>query len=385
MSCKRIKKFAAILAFGLATVASASAADFQCKSANLLGPKLITDICWRCIFPMKLAGATMNPFSATKDSGGEIPSGSDESWVTNNGGSWMEGIQDWVGKGVSYVFGDGEEIPDGATNQAVCMCQDQLGFPRPGVVTSFWEPYRLIEFQRVPGCLAALNGARINVNPTNYGTYGTTPTGEPDLVQMAHYHYYSFPLVHLLELFSGKGCNPGGYSDFDLMYISELDPTWSNSEIGFFANPEAALFANPAGIAACIPDSLSSVVNKPLDALFWCAGTWGQIYPLTGNMNERVGTLKGTSLASVRVVTQLHRRGFAWATMGDDALCDGYIAPFFPKGQYKFTVAYPVADTQRSHKVGALVETWGSGKLIPVAGEDPIYLLWRWLDCCNRF
>ena len=46
---------------------SANSQDFVCKSANLLGPKLITDICWRCIFPMKLAGATMNPFNATKE------------------------------------------------------------------------------------------------------------------------------------------------------------------------------------------------------------------------------------------------------------------------------------------------------------------------------
>lgn len=55
---------------------SANSQDFVCKSANLLGPKLITDICWRCIFPMKLAGATMNPFNATKEDPGEISSGS---------------------------------------------------------------------------------------------------------------------------------------------------------------------------------------------------------------------------------------------------------------------------------------------------------------------
>ena len=51
---------------------TANSQDFVCKSANLLGPKLITNICWRCIFPMKLAGATMNPFNAIKEDMGVI-------------------------------------------------------------------------------------------------------------------------------------------------------------------------------------------------------------------------------------------------------------------------------------------------------------------------
>lgn len=372
----------------------------QCKSANLLGPKLITDICWRCIFPMKMAGAKIQPWGHNEDTG-PVPEDAGESddpikdiideydkeheTLFDKAGNWMSDLRDWVDQQLSTVFGDGEEVPDGASGKAVCMCMDNNGMPRPGIVTSFWEPYRLIEFQRSPGCLAALNGVRIKINPMNLGTAGTSPTKDPDRIQFFHYHYYSFPVLHLLELFSGKGCNPGGYGDFDLMYISEVDPTWNDTELGFFANPEAALFANPAAIVACIPDAVSSAINKPLDALFWCAGTWGVIYPLTGLINERYRTLKGTSLAAVRVVTQLHRRGFAWATMGDDALCDGYIAPYLPKNQYKFTLAYPVADTQRSHKIGTLQEGWGAGKLIPGVAEDPIYMLWRWIDCCNRF
>lgn len=144
---------------------TANSQDFVCKSANLLGPKLITNICWRCIFPMKLAGATMNPFNAIKEDMGEIPAGSSDGWSSGESGNWMDGIQDWVGKGVSALFGSGEEVPDGASGQSVCMCQDQLGVPRPGFVTAFWEPYRLIEFQTIPGCLATLNGTRLNINP----------------------------------------------------------------------------------------------------------------------------------------------------------------------------------------------------------------------------
>ena len=100
---------------------TANSQDFVCKSANLLGPKLITNICWRCIFPMKFAGATMNPFNAIKEDMGEIPAGSSDGWSSGSNGKWMEGIQDWVGKGVSALFGSGEEVPDGASGQSVCM------------------------------------------------------------------------------------------------------------------------------------------------------------------------------------------------------------------------------------------------------------------------
>ena len=264
------------------------------------------------------------------------------------------------------------------------MCFDDAGMPQPGIVTSFWEPYRLVEHETVPGCMAALNGTKLNINESNLGSQGGSEISAPDRVRFNHYHYYSFPLIHMLELFSGKGCNPGGYSDFDLMYMSEIDPTWNTPEISFFSNPEAALFANPAAAVACMPDAVSSAVNHPINQLFWCAGTWGMVYPLAGDMNERMGILKGTALATVRILTQIHRRGFAYGTMGADAMCGGKIAPYFPKAQYKFTLAYPIAETQSSHKTGTLVEGWGAGKLLPGGSEEPIYLVWRWLDCCNR-
>lgn len=416
---------AVVTATALSLTAFNASATIRCDSANLLGTKLITDICWRCIFPMKLAGATVSPFAVSKpadsssSSSGSSSSKKNQTSKTKTAGvaldgedlsseaggagseaaddksikdqindkvsEWAGDLGEWLGSGIREALGDGEEVPADAAKQPLCMCFDDVGMPEPGFVTSFWEPYRLVEFETVPGCLSSLNGTKLNINPGNLGTHAGSPGGETDKVRFNHYHYYAFPLVHMLELFSGKGCNPGGYSDFDLMYISEIDPTWSTPEVSFFSNPEAALFANPAADIACMPDALSSAVNKPIESLFWCAGTWGLIYPLSGAQNERLGILRGTSLATIRVLTQIHRRGFAYGTMGEDAMCEGKIAPYYPKGQYKFTMVWPTAETQRSHKIGTLVETWGSGKLVPGDSEEPIYLIYRWLDCCNRF
>ncbi len=36
------------------------AADPGCQNAHVIGPKLITDICWQCLFPIRLAGITIS-------------------------------------------------------------------------------------------------------------------------------------------------------------------------------------------------------------------------------------------------------------------------------------------------------------------------------------
>lgn len=348
-----MKKF---LVMALAVVmhqAVATDVSGVCKNSQLLGAKLITDICWKCVTPIRVAGITLSKGFGGSDDG-------------------------------LSLFGTGEEIPSAATSKTTCLCHDNPAVPSPGIVTSFWEPFRLIEWETTPGCLSVLNGTKVNVNRNMRGRHGSGNRKRYETSVM-HYHYYSFPLVQMLNLFAGKGCNPGGYGDLDLMNLSEIDPTWYDAELGAFMNPEALLFANPASIAACVADSVAAVANNPIDAMFWCAGTWGLVYPITGHVSDDYGLLKATSLTTVRVLTALHRRGSAWKSLGDGALCNGEIAPYLTKSQYKFTMAWPVADTRKSHKLGALVEGWGPGKIIPAAGEDPIYLIWRWLDCCNRF
>ena len=37
----------------------------------------------------------------------------------------------------------------------------------------------------------------------------------------------------MLDLFVKQACNPDGYMDLDIMYLSELDPTWNNDELAF--------------------------------------------------------------------------------------------------------------------------------------------------------
>lgn len=322
------------------SVSGHAVADPGCQNANIISGKLITDICWSCIFPITIAGVPM--------SGGQ--------------GS----------------------PPSGSAKTPLCACEDNLGVPRAGVLTAMWEPARLVEFQRVPGCSSVLNGAMFPFDRTNQGHHGNGVMDGGDGSFM-HYHYYAFPLLIMLELFVKSSCNPDGFMDLDIMYMSELDPTWNNDELAFFTNPEAAAVANPVATMACMPDAISSSVGKPIKELFWCAGSWGNLYPISGHQTGGNGVIHDSSLLSARVLAALHRRGLAWKTMGEGAMCRGVLSPMLPKTQYKFTLLHPIAETNSSHVMGESTLTWGLARTIPAVGEDPVYTIWRWNDCCNSF
>nr|WKV17501.1 hypothetical protein pSH12sh288-5_00004 [Shigella sonnei] len=75
------------------------------------------------------------------------------------------------------------------------------------------------------------------------------------------------------------GCLQGG--DLDIGYLSELDPMWDSSSLSMIIQPEAILFGNIIAQGACAADAVASLVSKPIDALFWCAGSQGSMYRLT--------------------------------------------------------------------------------------------------------
>jgi len=313
-------------------------ADPGCQDANIISGKLITDICWDCIFPIRLAGIPMT-------TGGDAP-------------------------------------PSRAVDSPLCLCQDDLGVPRPGITTSMWEPARLVEFQRVPGCSSVLNGTRFPFDRLNQGHHQRGGKRGAQGTFM-HYHFYAFPLLTMLDMFTNPGCIADGYIDLDMMYMSEVDPTWNNDELAFFSNPEAAAVANPLAVAACPAGAVASTAGRPIESLFWCAGTWGLVYPLSGNQYTMSGVVKNTSLLKVKVLAALHRRGLAHRTMGEDAMCEGKIDVTFSKEMYKYTLLHPLPETDDAHVTGESTFSWGMGRTIPGIGQDLIYTIWRWNDCCN--
>ena len=327
----------AVLAW--ASALPARAAGSLCPDAGLLSGKLLTDVCWGCLFPIRIGGLAIG----------------------------------------------GGEVPARAAGAALCSCRDPLGVPHPGLVTSLWEPARVIELTHLSGCAPALGGLQLPLGERRL--LGTIGQGEGDSSDLAfsHYHYYAFPLLALLDLFADEGCNADGYLDFDLLYLSELDPTWSLSELAFFTHPEAAWLANPVALAACMADAVAATAGTPIDELFWCAGSWGGLYPLSGLELAHGSHPRHTSLLAARATAALHRRGLAWRTMGEDVLCAAALDPFIPKSQYRLSMFYPLPEASDTHVIGESTFRWGEWRNVPGPGAYHLYLLWRWKDCCMTF
>ena len=304
--------------------------------------RLFSDVCWSCIFPVIIGGVAS--------------------------------------------IGDESRAPDERAHAFfLCVCDS----PDPpwfsiGVPIGFWEPARLVEFTRVPFCTPTLGGLRLQVNKSRL--LGGDTGVEADVTQdkmFYNYHYFAFPLLMILELWTGVQCNDDGYVDVDLMYLSELDPTWNNDELAFYTAPETVLFSNPFVQMACLADAAAGLAGKTLNSLFWCAGNWGSLYPLSGPVLHSASRPLNTSLEAAKVLAALHRRGMAWKTMGDDALCKSYIYPTLPKSQYRLEMYFPVAEADDNHVIGETPFRWGEWRNMP-GFEDYIYWVWRWHDCCLR-
>lgn len=299
----------------------------------------VTDVCWTCIFPIKIGGVTVASF--------------------------------------------GQEDTDTIDVTPICFCPDRP-FPLnlvPGIPVSFWEPFRVIEVVREPGCFPTLGGLKLFSTPTGSGTVGTTSPASTKH-SFYHVHYMIYPVFYVMELLIDFTCVES--SGFDVAYVSEFDPLWMNSELSNFLNPEAVLFANVASQTACIADCTTATAGFPLDPLFWCAGCWGSMYPFTGHDASSISPIQASSLLATRFLAKMHREGLAWGSVGTPGLCGQYPMPVIQKSMYKMSMIYPRSQTNGSccQPIGRSQMIWGINRTYPYAGEDFGYLLWKKRDCC---
>jgi conjugal transfer pilus assembly protein TraU len=304
-----------------------------CRS-KMLNP--VTDVCWQCVFPIQFGGKVS-------------------------------------------IGGGGESPPDNISSP-VCTCT-QGASVTIGVTASFWEPARMIETVKDPYCFPVLGTSLTNPQPGLLaGSQGTQETaGAVSTFQQAH--LYVFPVWTLLSLFVDFPCLE--QEGFDLAYMTEVDPLWGNDALSFLINPEALLFGNPAAQLACIADSLAANAGLPLDPLFWCMGSWGSAYPMTGTIAESNSLAANAGIAS-RLIFKLGREALLW----DTALnaCGPVMTPIWNKSHYRLQIARPVRGAA-CIPVGRSDLLWGSGKNPPQgAGQNaPDNFLWmlnRKNKCC---
>lgn len=295
----------------------------------------ITDVCWSCLFPISIGSVSV----------------------------WNSGVPD-------------------TSNPSLPVCACGTPIPRVGITIGFWEPIALVDVTRTPFCMVNMGGIEL---PMSSYSYGNVETANQDQNNAFYYvHWYKYPLLYWLNIITDGLCVQQG--DFDIAYLTELDPTWDDDELNFILNPEAVLFGNLIAQASCAADSIAASVSLPLDFLFWCAGAQGSLYPLTGHVQEDVGGVAASTLLTERMTYKLHREALLWDSVSDNspALCYEYPTPIMPKSRYRYQMVNPVPTTGDGgcYPFGHTTATWGAGHTYPFQGEDFGYLVWRKRSCC---
>lgn len=251
-------------------------------------------------------------------------------------------------------------------------------FRRIGLAIGYWEPMALTDVTRSPGCMVNLGFSLPAFGKTAQGT------AKKDEKQVNgafyHVHWYKYPLTYWLNIITSLGCLEGG--DLDIAYLSEIDPTWTDSSLTTILNPEAVIFANPIAQGACAADAIASAFNMPLDVLFWCAGSQGSMYPFNGWVSNESSPLQSSLLVSERMAFKLHRQGMIMETIGkNNAVCNEYPSPILPKERWRYQMVNMYPDSGQCHPFGRSVTRWETGKNPPNTKKNFGYLMWRKRNC----
>ncbi|MCK7553316.1 TraU family protein [Marinobacter goseongensis] len=320
-----IKAYLIGLVFFLTSSLAHAFSDNVCQPINVF-EKLVNDVCWSCMLPIKIAGV---------DVGGSAPRGS--------------------------------------VDAPICACNSII----PGVTYGAWFPTHIVEAVKIPGCQPSLGGIMIPLGDSSALGNSNMGAEAGDKKAFRHLHYYSFPIAEMLQLVAG--CNES--VSMDLLQATEVLPTWNNDLLGLVLNPETMLFANPAAVMACSAEAATTGVGgtQPIEQLFWCAGSWGTIYPLTGSIEDPTSAADTTGLQATRLIAVMHRLGQARKTMGDS--CRNSIWPVLPKNQYKLQHFHPLAESTGNHWIGESSYRWGMHRK-QLTNQNYLNLVWRWNDCC---
>ncbi len=300
----------------------------------------ITDVCWKCLFPLSIAG-----------------------------------------RKVADPYRDNAT----PTEEKSLFCKCGTPIPRIGIPVGFWEPFRLADVTINPFCMVNLGGATINMNhKAPVGTVHLKQGGKyAKKTAFYHVHWYVYPLLYWMNLVAHLACMTT--ESFDIAYLTELDPLWNDDELSIWLNPEVVLFANPLAQMACAADCTKATVSSPINSLFWCAGCQGGVYPLTGTLGFHNGRVDASTLILEKMIFKLHRELLLWGSVGKRAACGLYPMPWWRKDQYKFQMTYPKVSKEPGmgcNPIGRSTFIWGKNKEYPIRGEDFGYLIWRRRFCC---
>jgi conjugal transfer pilus assembly protein TraU len=272
----------------------------------------------------------------------------------------------------------------------ICTCPSYwFGYPTLGVGITYWEPMFIAETVKIAGCAPSLNGTNIIGNGymglnSEQAQMRPSEKGGPHSSRQ-QIHFYEYPVMAVLDLFQTVGCR--SVAGFSLVFASELDPTWQNDVWAGIFNPEASLFGSLVAQTACMVDSVAEVAGgPPVDPLYWCAGTWGGLYPMAGTANQATSTFQMNHLTLAKFLARQTRIGGLAQTIGPGAICSSTYNPVWLKGQFRVNEVWPIQRYGSPMWVGS-PPVFQNPTMItnPPGLDDSVDLIWEGKQCCLRF
>lgn len=344
-----------------------------------------------------VAAAQSNPVSAARDA----------TCPDNNFGKQISNIcWDCFFPFVIFSFpvgGSASKLPDGRAGP-ICVCPGRMGIPAIGFTLGWWAPTHIIENVRQPWCMPTLGGIVLTdddmemgdidagaassggslasqVLPARWGGPEKATADKPSGVTYYNWHWIKFPVAYLIGWMSDFACSKRSSGAIDIAFMSEFDPSWNNDDMALWTSPETVLFTGPWAYMACAADGVAATVRKPVRQSWWCGGTWGQVYPFSGNVPAATSTPREASLNATKGLAKMHRFGLATKMYGNRSLCKNTRTFLLEKQQYKFQTMFPIAE-KKNHWIGASTFRWGEWRTIPARGEDYVWLQWSYTECC---
>ena len=259
----------------------------------------------------------------------------------------------------------------------ICIC----GKPprvRVGIKVGFWDPARLDEIVKDAWCFPSI-GTGLKSSGFLNGSSTEKNAKANEVFRQAHWIWMD--VFSLVGLFVDYSCfSP---MEFDIAYITEVDPSWNSDIISFILEPESLLFANPLAQVTCAVDSIAATMQYPLDPLFWCMGTWGSSYPLTGHWSGKDKTAAAAAIGA-RLIYKLGREGILW----DSAVsyCYSFPSLIWFKSHYRMQEARPLRSAWVI-PIGMSDLPWGVAANPPISGghgaeDNFLWVIFKERACC---
>ena len=313
--------------------------EVLCPSSDLIGTKMITDVCWEGVFPLQIAGVTL--------------------------------------------FGKTRYAPGDRNTDRTCACSGDLSageLPKVGVTTGYFAPKYLLTVTKKPYCFPELNGLELasQLGLTSRFNIGNEDNSDVDVESASNqslwsWHLASFPLMHILETLNEFTCDRSGYVSYDLLWLSETLPHHYDSQLSAFLVPESILFASPLSLPFLPVDCVAASAGSPIDELIMAQGCYGYTYPITGHTGAESNKVEAKSLIAHRALYFLSRIGMLERTMGEDAVCNARKMPFLKKSA-------PCLCAESSRPIDSLQTAMG---LLPNTPSSEFTRICSICSCCK--